>query len=62
MNDDGHYHSFSEHGTSMNLTADPAAATANLTTKSKKAAMPFTITQQHVKNVSLVIQCEECEM
>ena len=27
-----------------------------------KKSLPFNATQQHVKNVNMVIQCEECEM
>lgn len=32
------------------------------TCPSQKKTVPFNVTQQHVKNVNLVIQCEECEM
>ena len=58
MNDDGHYHSFSEvYGTSTSEKDLPTAALGK-----QKKTLPFNATQQHVKNVNLLIQREDCDM
>ena len=58
INEDGHYHSFDElYGTSTTEKDLPSASMAT-----QKKTIPFNATQQHVKNVNLVIQCEECQM
>ena len=58
INEEGHYHSFDVlYGTS---TTEKDLPSASMTTQKKM--IPFNTTQQHVKNVNLVIQCEECQM
>ena len=58
MNDDCHYHSFYEvYGTSTTEKDLPTAALDK-----QKKTFPFNATQQHVKNVNLLIQCEDCDM
>ena len=58
MNDDGHYKPFSElYGTITTEKHLPSASNNN-----EKKKLPFNVTQQHVKNVSILIQCKECEM
>ena len=55
MNDDGHYHSFcGVYGTSTSEKDLPTAALGK-----QKKTFPFNATQQHVKNVNLLIQCED---
>ena len=57
MNDDGHYKPFSElYGTITTEKHLPSASNNN------EKKLPFNVTQQHVRNVSILIQCEECEM
>ena len=58
MNDDGNYHSFCEvYGTSTSEKDLPTAALGK-----QKKTFPFNATQQHVKNVNFLIQCEDCDM
>ncbi len=58
LNDDGHFKSFDEVYGSITTENDcPSVA------KSKaKKSLQFNATQQHVKNVNTLIQCEECNM
>lgn len=61
MDEDGHYKSFEEvFGTNTGEYLSPSEVESKQKTKSK--SLPFNATQQHVKNVNLVIQCGECEM
>ena len=58
ISDDGHFYPFDEvFGTSTSEKDLPSG----IISKQKKT-IPFNATQQHVRNVNLVIQCEECEM
>ena len=60
INEDGHYRSFDEvFGSSTSEKDLPSAAT---NVKRNTKSLPFSATQQHVKNVNLVIQCDECDM
>ena len=56
---DGHYKSFSDvYGTTTTEIHRPS-----LTKRTGKVkTLPFVASIQHVRNVSLVVQCEECEM
>lgn len=57
INEEGHYQSFSDlYGTSTTENDLPT------TSSHDKRKLPFNATQQHVKNVGLLILCEECEM
>ena len=56
INDDGHYHS-EVIGTSTTEKDLPSGSISK-----QKKSIPFNVTQQHVKNVKLLIQCEECDM
>ena len=57
-NDDGHYADFYDvYGQSPTEDLIPS----NIQKKNKKT-LPFNATQQHVRNVNLLIQCEECKM
>jgi len=55
---DNHYLPFSEAFT-MKTSEEHRPS---LKRRPKKNSLPFTPSVQHVKNVSMVIQCEECEM
>ena len=58
INEEGHYQSFSDlYGTSTTENDLPTTSSSH-----DKRKLPFNATQQHVKNVGLLIQCEECEM
>lgn len=60
LGEDGHYLHFNDvYGTQEALEI---AVTQETTSKKRKTALPFNVTQQHVKNVNLVIQCEECQL
>lgn len=62
MDEDGHYKSFEEVlGTNTGESLCPSEVESRQKSKSAKS-LPFNATQQHVKNVNLVIQCGECEM
>lgn len=56
---DGHYKSFEEvFGTTTTETYHPSLSKRSGKTKT----LPFVASVQHVRNVSLMVQCEECEM
>ena len=56
---DGHYKPFFEvYGTSTTEEFRPSLQVK----KSKQKTLPFTASVQHVRNVNVMIQCEECEM
>ena len=57
LREDGHYLHFNDvYGTQEALER---AVTQETTSKKRKTALPFTVTQQHAKNVN---QCEECKL
>ena len=56
--DDHHYLPFTEAFTKKTSEEHRPS----LKNKPKKKSLPFTPSVQHVKNVNMVIQCEECEM
>ena len=59
LSDDGHYQSFCDvFGTPASQKELPSAVNF----AKKKKPLPFNVTQQHVKNVHLLIQCDDCEM
>ncbi len=59
MNDDGHYLPFDEvYGTNTTEKDIPSG----LQNSKEKKVIPFNVTQQHVKNVNLVVECEECHI
>ncbi len=56
---DGHYKSFSDtYGTSTTEMHRPSLAKR----PGRAKTLPFVARVQHVRNVSLMVQCEECEM
>ena len=56
---DGHYKSFSEvYGTPTTETHRPSSTKHT----GKAKTLPFVASIQHVRNVSLMVQCEECAM
>ena len=60
LNEDGHYEPFETvYGavTSKNDHQIPSVGKFK-----QRKSLPFNVTQQHVKSVNLVIECEECEM
>ncbi len=58
LNEDGHFKSFEDvYGSSTSEDDCPSVQK-----KKKKKTLTFNATQQHVKNVNLLVQCEECEM
>ena len=60
LGEDGHYlHFIDVYGTQEALEI---AITQETTSKKRKTSLSFNVTQQHVKNVNLVIQCEECQL
>ena len=57
--EDGHYRPFIEvYGTSTTEEHRPSLQTR----KGRQKSLPFSASVQHVKNVDMMIQCEECEM
>jgi hypothetical protein len=58
LNDDGHYSSFDEvYGLCTSESDCPSVAEFK-----RKKTLNFNATQQHVKNVNMLVQCEECEL
>ena len=56
--EDGHYAPFSEvYGSSTNEQYRPSAQVK----RGKQPTLPFSGSIQHVKNVSIILQCEECQ-
>ncbi len=57
LDDDGHYQPFDKvYGTVQIQSPLPSDK------ENHRKSIPFNATQQHVKNVGLLVQCEECEM
>ena len=61
LGDDGHYCHFNDVYGNQETTCirRDVPSTSN---KKRKKGTTYNVTQQHVKNVNLLIQCEECEM
>ena len=60
LNDDGHFECFEQvFGTETDERSCPSVEEAKQKVKKR---IPFNTTQQRVKNVNMVVQCEECEM
>ena len=58
--DDGHYKSFADvYG---QCTSEQHRPSLQISRTSAKRSISFTPSQQHVRNVGLLVQCEECDM
>ena len=59
-NDDGHYKCFADvYGQDTSEQYRPSLHTSK---RNAKQSLGFTPSQQHVRNVGLLVQCEECDM
>ena len=55
----GHYRSFDE---ALGSVTDESHRPSMHTKAKRRKTLPFSASLQHVKNVDLMLQCEECSM